>query len=116
MELPAQGFTPPGVALLATRRMWAITRGKGAIIAVIDTGVDYCHPDLAPNMLGGVSMVQGVKDYMDDNKEAFYIEAPFMNGKIASAGIKEICELLCTDSRAATDHNGKETGILEIWS
>jgi hypothetical protein len=25
-----------------------------------------------------------------------------MNGKIASAGIKEICELLCTDSRAAT--------------
>lgn len=58
----------------------------------------------------------GNRRYLVNNKEAFFIEAPFMNGKIASAGIKEICELLCTDSRAATDHNGKETGILEIWS
>jgi len=88
-----QGFAPPGVALLASRRMWASTRGKGAVVAIIDTGVDYNHPDLAPNMIGGVSMVSGVKDYMDDNGHGTHVAGTIgANGKLL--GVAPECKML----------------------
>ncbi len=93
MELPEQGFTPPGVALMATRKMWASTRGKGAVVAVIDTGVDYRHPDLAANVIGGVSTVQGVKDYMDDNGHGTHVAGTIgANGKLL--GVAPECKML----------------------
>jgi subtilisin family serine protease len=32
------------------RGAWATTQGRGALIAVLDTGIDLSHPDLAPNL------------------------------------------------------------------
>ncbi|MGH2844694.1 MAG: S8 family serine peptidase, partial [Thermoleophilaceae bacterium] len=37
----------PGVGALAA---WDATRGAGQTIAVVDTGVDLTHPDIAPNL------------------------------------------------------------------
>ena len=39
--------------------------GKGIKIGVIDTGIDYTHPDLAPNFKGGYDLV----DFDDDPME-----------------------------------------------
>lgn len=33
------------------RTLWALGKGKGVIVAVIDTGVDLTHPDLTANLL-----------------------------------------------------------------
>lgn len=50
--------------------------GKGIKIGVIDTGIDYQHPDLAKNYLGGYDFVDKDKDPMETkglgNKDTFH--------------------------------------------
>jgi len=38
---------------------WDASRGKGINVAILDTGIDASHPDLAPNVKGAVSFVPG---------------------------------------------------------
>jgi subtilisin family serine protease len=40
--------------------------GAGVKVAVIDTGIDYTHPDLDANYVGGYDFVNGDSDPMDD--------------------------------------------------
>jgi len=45
---------------------WVIARG-GALIAVLDTGVDYNHPDLSSKVIKGKNYIANNNDPMDDN-------------------------------------------------
>lgn len=77
----AETMTPPGVALIAARKMWPSTRGGDSVVAVLDTGIDYEHPDLSANVIGGESFVPGEPGYMDQNGHGTHVA-----GTIAANG------------------------------
>jgi subtilisin len=58
---------PSGVAQIRAPAAWPSSQGEGVRVAVVDTGIDYNHPDLRANYRGGVSFVPGAITPMDDH-------------------------------------------------
>ncbi len=52
---------------IAAYDAWDITTGGPVVIAVIDTGVDANHPELAGRVLGGFNAITGSANSGDDN-------------------------------------------------
>jgi subtilisin len=57
---------PAGIAQVKAPGAWNCSRGMGIRVAVLDTGIDPVHPDLAPNFGGGVSFIPG-ETFRDGN-------------------------------------------------
>ncbi|RME75970.1 MAG: peptidase S8 [Chloroflexi bacterium] len=60
---------------------WDCYRGQGIIVAVVDTGIDQDHPDLADNIISGATFVSGTSSPEDDNGHGTHVA-----GIIAGAG------------------------------
>lgn len=80
------GGTPPpqqipwGLARLRAPEAWPASVGAGVKVAVLDTGIDVTHPDLAANVKGGVNTISPTKGYKDDNGHGTHV-----SGTIAAA-------------------------------
>ena len=59
--------TPWGIDRVKAPEAWKTTRGEGVKLAVIDTGIDRTHPDLAGNLKGGWNTITKTADFNDDN-------------------------------------------------
>ena len=57
-----------GLQKLQCEQAWDITKGETIIVAVIDTGVDYNHPDLAANMWKNAAGKMGY-DFSDNDSD-----------------------------------------------
>jgi len=64
---------PYGIDLLHARDAWPVVRGDGVNVAVVDTGVDYNHPDLKDQYAGGFNALNRSSDAMDDDGHGSHV-------------------------------------------
>lgn len=74
---PANNTGLWGLNAIGVTEVWSkdITGSQNVYVAIIDTGVDYTHSDLAANVDKNLSknFVSGVSDYMDDNGHGTHV-------------------------------------------
>jgi subtilisin family serine protease len=85
---------PWGVDRIDAEEVWGSATGAGITVAVIDTGIDEDHPDLADNVVGGYNYVikKGRLDtgaYDDDNGHGTHVAGTIagINNEIGVVGV-----------------------------
>lgn len=68
-----QQIVPWGIEKIGAIQVHPYTKGFPIKIAVIDTGIDYTHPDLSLNYKGGYNFISNTSDPMDDNNHGTHI-------------------------------------------
>jgi subtilisin len=58
--------TPWGLAAIHAQSVWPVTRGKSVNVAIIDSGIESKHPDLAHAYAGGYNSIDPTKSAEDD--------------------------------------------------
>jgi subtilisin len=66
VKVPGQQV-PYGIDVVQARRVWEFGRGARIKVAVIDTGIDYTHPEFAGIYRGGIDIINNDDDPMDDH-------------------------------------------------
>jgi subtilisin len=98
-------FIPWGVKQIRAPEVWSRSTGKLIKIGVIDTGVDYSHPDLQRSVYGGINLIHRHLLPMDDNGHGTHIA-----GTIAAAsqqsGIVGVAPHGAIHAVKAFDYNG----------
>lgn len=63
-----------GMEKIQAPTAWSTTTGSTSVIAaVVDSGVDYNHPDLAANVIKGIDTADGDNDPMDENGHGTHV-------------------------------------------
>jgi subtilisin len=98
-------FIPWGVSQIRAPEVWSRSTGKLIKIGLIDTGVDYSHPDLQRSVYGGINLIHRHLLPMDDNGHGTHIA-----GIIAAAsqhtGIVGVAPHCAIHAVKAFDYNG----------
>ncbi|MCL6458453.1 MAG: S8 family peptidase [Gorillibacterium sp.] len=64
---------PWGIREIKAPAVWNRSSGAKVKIAVIDTGIDYNHPDLRQTTVGGINLVDPRRPPLDDNGHGTHI-------------------------------------------
>ena len=109
-----------GLTKIGAPQAWTVTRGKETVVvAVVDTGVDYTHPDLVGRVdtANDYDFVNGDSDAMDDNGHGTHVSgiiAATADNNIGGAGVAPECKILpvkVLDSKGSGDTIGVAAGI-----
>jgi subtilisin family serine protease len=75
--------TPYGITMVHAPDVWPVTRGDGINVAIVDTGVDYTHPELSGIYQGGFNAITSTNDPKDDEGHGTHV-----SGTVAAADNK----------------------------
>ncbi len=64
---------PWGVKRVNAAGLWNFTEGAGIKVAIIDTGIDYTHPDLKANYAGGYNTIVTTAPPLDDHGHGTHV-------------------------------------------
>lgn len=76
---------PYGVHSVNAPSVWPVTRGEGIRVAVIDTGIDAAHEDLAANYKGGYDFVHEDSEPNEEAQRSAFMHGTLMAGVLAAA-------------------------------
>jgi len=65
--------TPYGISMVHAPDVWTVEKGDGINVVVIDTGVDYTHPELKDAYKGGFNAITKTTDPKDDNEHGTHV-------------------------------------------
>jgi len=104
-QLPRHETVPPGVSAVGAPEVWSRTTGRGVRAAVLDTGIDRFHPNIAPNFGGGVSFVPGEPSSDDLNGHGTHC-AGILAGARCGRGIVGVAPDTTIYAVKVSDHSG----------
>ncbi len=79
------------LAAIGAPEAWDITTGAEIVVAVVDTGVDAGHPDLAGKVLPGYNVFSGGPDAGDDNGHGTAVAGLIAAAADNGAGVAGLC-------------------------
>lgn len=113
---PAAKEIPWGVKRVNAAAAWDYTTGKGVKVAVIDTGIDYNHPELAPNYRGGYNAIITTATPLDDQGHGTHVSGTIaavkdLNGVVGVAPEVELYGVKVLDKRGSGQYSWIVSGI-----
>lgn len=90
-DTPQQNDIPWNLQQVNAPLFWPITKGEGAVVAVIDTGLDINHPEFADRVISPVNFISGQTKMSDEVGHGTHV-AGIIGGK--TTGIAPACRLM----------------------
>ena len=86
---PLPQADPWGIECLNAREAWSLSCGTGVKVAVLDTGIQFDHPDLAANIGGGYNAINSRKPANDGNGHGTHVSGTIgaINNTIGVVGV-----------------------------
>ncbi|HAN03683.1 MAG: hypothetical protein A2X29_00505 [Elusimicrobia bacterium GWA2_64_40] len=113
---PSEKEIPWGVRRVNAAGAWDLTAGRGVKVAVVDTGVDYNHPDLAPNYKGGYNAVTPGASPLDDQGHGTHVSGTIAavkdnNGVVGVAPAVDLYGVKVLDKNGSGQYSWIVAGI-----
>ena len=107
-----QSYIDWGIKLIGANKAWEKYTGRGIKVGIIDTGIDYSHSDLAPNIAKYKSFIDDT-DGVDANFHGTHV-AGISCGRNNGTGIVGVAPKAKIYSAKIFDKNSKTTATAEM--